>query len=105
MLETDSEQWVRVLLQSSKASEALQVCHTYIYMPHRPHTPRLAGRLPGSPAAHMCEPRRGQGFAASVEQMDARRREAAESVREQQAFIAVLQAALEREASQFCRRQ
>ena len=104
MLETDSEQWVRVLLQSSKASEALQVCHT-IPMPHRPRTPRLAGRLPGSPAAHTCEPRRGQGFAASVEQMDARRREAAESVREQQAFIAVLQAALEREASQFCRRQ
>ena len=104
MLETDSEQWVRVLLQSSKASEALQVCHT-LTLTHRPRTPRLAGRLPGSPAAHMCEPRRGQGFAASVEQMDARRREAAESVREQQAFIAVLQAALEREASQFCRRQ
>ena len=33
-----------------------------------------------------------QGFAASVEQMDGRRRAAAESVREQQAFIAVLQA-------------
>jgi hypothetical protein len=47
---------VRVLLQSSKVSEALQ------------------------------------GFAASVEGMDTRRRAAAESVREQQAFIAVLQA-------------
>ena len=58
MLETDSEQWVRVLLQSSKASEALQ------------------------------------GFAAAVEQMDVRRRAAAESVREQQAFIAVLQVTL-----------
>ena len=33
-----------------------------------------------------------QGFAASVEGMDTRRRAAAESVREQQAFIAVLQA-------------
>ena len=33
-----------------------------------------------------------QGFAASVEEMDTRRRAAAESVREQQAFIAVLQA-------------
>ena len=56
MLESDSEQWVRVLLQSSKANEKLQ------------------------------------GFAASVEQIDGRRRAAAESVREQQAFIAVLQA-------------
>ena len=58
VLLTDSEQWVRMLLQSSKASEPLH------------------------------------GFAASVERIDAKRRAAAESVREQQAFIAVLQAAL-----------
>ena len=56
MLDGDSEHWVRMLLQSSKASEM------------------------------------GSDFAAAIEQLEVRRRQAADSVKEQSAFIAVLQA-------------
>jgi len=67
MLESDSDQWVRLLLQSSKQ------------------------------AAQHAE------FAARMEALDARRKQAGDVVKEQASFIAVLQTALEKEAAQFVR--